>query len=78
MSFIPVCFVLAVDRAVDRTRGRSTGPVDRCAQERARCQPLRPVDSTVNRLKFPYSWVRAVDRAVDRRLRPVDRAVDRR
>ena len=50
MSFIPACFVLAVDRTVDRIRGRSTGPVDRCAQECARSQPLRPVDRTVDRL----------------------------
>jgi len=73
MSFIPACFVLAVDR----TRGQLTGPVDRYAQERARFLPLRPVDRTVDRLKFLCSRVRAVDRAVDRRLGPVDQAVDR-
>ena len=72
MSFIPACFVLAFDGAVDRTRGRSTGPIDRCAQEHARFQPLRPVDRTVDRLKFLSSRVRAVDQ-VDRRLGPVDR-----
>jgi len=46
----PVCFVLAVDQEVDQIRGRSTGPVDLCAQECACSQLLRPDDRTVERL----------------------------
>ena len=34
--------------AVDRTSGRSTGPVDRCARERAHGQPTRLVDRAVD------------------------------
>jgi len=46
---------LAVDRTVDQTKGRSTGPVDRYARERAHGQRKRPVD----RLKAPNSRVLA-------------------
>ena len=57
MSFIPAYFVLAVDRTVNRIRGRSTGPVDRCARKREHGQPKRPVDRAVDRLKAPNSRV---------------------
>ena len=53
---------------VDRTRSRSTGPVDRHARGRAHSQPLRPVDRAVDRLQVPHSRVGAVDRTVDSRL----------
>ena len=36
---------------------RSTGPVDRCARERAHGQPSQPVDRTIDRLKAPHSRV---------------------
>ena len=50
---------LAVDRTVDRTSGRSTGTVDRCARDVHKGLPIRPVDRVVDRLKAPHSRVGA-------------------
>ena len=68
---------------VDRTQSRSTGPVDRRAQNVHASLPINPVDRAVDRLKATHSRVAPVDRAVDRPesrcslvLGPVDRAVD--
>ena len=53
MSFIPACFVLTVDQ----TSGRSTGPVDRCAQTCTACLASRPVDRAVDRPKSSALWI---------------------
>ena len=47
---------------------RSTGPVDRCAQDTCTDQHRRPVDRAVDRLKSTHSQVPPVDWAVDRQV----------